>query len=226
MPMIKHVVIVAGGKGKRMKSSVPKQFMLLNGKPVLMHTIMLFQDLVYQGGKIVVVLPKNLLAEWKNLCEDFSFSIPHTAVAGGKERFFSVKNGLETLDSGDVVAIHDGVRAGAAPGVIENCFRVASEKGSAIPVVPVDESMRKIHGQYSQPVNRSEYLLVQTPQTFRLNEIKLAYEHPYSPEFTDDASVYEASGKKAHLVEGNKDNIKITGPTDLAFMQCLKKQKS
>jgi len=224
--MIKHVVIVAGGKGKRMKSSVPKQFMLLNGKPVLMHTIMLFQDLAYQEGKIILVLPNNQLAEWKSLCEYYSFSIPHTTVAGGKERFFSVKNGLKTLDTGDVVAIHDGVRPGAAPEVIENGFRIAYEKGSAIPVIPVNESMRKFNGQFSQPVNRSEYLLVQTPQTFRLKEIKSAYEYPYSPEFTDDASVYEASGKNVHLVKGNKNNIKITEPSDLVFMQYLKKQKS
>lgn len=227
MPMLKHAIIVAGGKGKRMKSPVPKQFILLAGKPVLMHTIELFQNYIAGSGKIVVVLPSDQQEEWRKLCREFRFDIPHTMVIGGKERFFSVKNGLEMLEgSKGVVAIHDGVRPGVSNEVIKECFQVAEKKGSAIPVVPIRESLRKQNLKGSQPVCREDFVLVQTPQTFQLEEIRKAYSMLYTPSFTDDASVFEASGHQLTLVEGNKENIKITDPSDLAFMQWLKKQKS
>lgn len=226
MPMIKHAIIVAGGKGKRMKSPVPKQFMMLAGKPVLMHTIDLFQHHIADSGKIVVVLPSDQQEEWRKLCREFRFEVPHTMVIGGKERFFSVKNGLEMLEgSKGVVAIHDGVRPGVSNEVIEKCYQTAKKKGSAIPVVPVRESLRKQNQEGSRPVSRENIVLVQTPQTFQLEKIREAYNMHYTPSFTDDASVYEASGFQVTLVEGNKDNIKITDPSDLAFMQWLKKEE-
>lgn len=215
-------VIVAGGSGKRMGGDIPKQFMPLAGKPVLMHTVGLFHAF-NSGMFIVVVLPKEHLATWHSLCEQHAFSIPHVVVSGGSERFHSVSNALSVLPEGiDIVAVHDGVRPFASPDTIARAFTAAEKYGAAIPVVPITDSLRYIEaGGESHAVNRSDFRAVQTPQCFRTDLLKKAYGTGFSPFFTDDASVVEASGNKIVLTEGNSENIKITTPVDLAIAEII-----
>lgn len=222
--MQKYVVIVAGGSGSRMKADKPKQFLLLSGQPILMHTIEAFYYSLNKELRIIIVLPKGQHQEWKDLCARHHFSIPHQITEGGQERFHSVKNGLKLVDDG-IVAIHDGVRPAVSALVIDNAFKAAAEKGAAIPLIPVTDSLRQQSGENYNAVNRNSFFLVQTPQVFLTAGIKKAYAVPFKKVFTDDASVWEHAGHQVHFISGNKENIKITEPADLAYMEWLKTKK-
>jgi 2-C-methyl-D-erythritol 4-phosphate cytidylyltransferase len=212
--MNKYVIIVAGGRGLRMGSELPKQFLLLGGKPVLMHTIEAFYH--YDTDiQIVLVLPRDHQDYWKSLCSSYHFEIPHQIADGGETRFHSVRNGLQLIGDTGLVGVHDGVRPFVSKEVIERCYLEAEQKQAVIPVVEVVETVRHLQGDESSTVPRNEYRLVQTPQVFSVPLLKKAYLQPYSPSFTDDASVVESFGEKVFLTEGNRENIKITTPFDL-----------
>lgn len=220
--MQKSVIIVAGGSGKRMGTDVPKQFLLLKSKPVLMHTISCFYN--YDNKmKIIVVLPKEHISVWMQLCVEHNFNIKHQITEGGSERFYSVKNGLEKINNNGIVAIHDGVRPLVSKETIARCLKKADETGAAIPVMPVVESLRKIEGENSIAVNRAEFVSVQTPQCFNIDLLKKAYQQEFTLSFTDDASVVEKFGHQVSLVQGNIENIKITSPQDLILAEYLLK---
>ncbi len=220
--MNKSVIIVAGGMGTRMNSTIPKQFIELKGIPVLMHTIMCFHH--YDSGiSIRVVLPSDQLATWEGLCLKHSFKIKHECVAGGKIRYQSVKNGLNNLSAGILVAIHDGVRPLVSQLTISHCFNAAEKYGAAIPVSDVHETLRQVQGDKSITVNRADYRLVQTPQVFLSDILLESYKTPYQESFTDDASVIEYCGHHVTLVEGNRENIKLTSPVDLKIAEALLK---
>lgn len=212
--MKKFALIVAGGSGNRMKTKMPKQFVELCGKPVLLHTLEAFleADVAFE---FVVVLAPEKFGDWQSICSKYNFKAPQKLVAGGLTRFESVKNGLEQIRDEGIVFIHDGVRPLVSIKTIENCYRMAVEKGNALPVVTPSESVRKVENDTNKAVDRSKYFLVQTPQTFKTELIKKAYEQNYADKFTDDASVLENYGYKIHLVEGNRHNIKLTYPEDL-----------
>lgn len=214
--MKRAVIIVAGGSGKRMGSAIPKQFLEINGKAILMHTIEQFYRFD-KKIKIVVVLPEQYHTLWQDICKKHNFDVPHTIQNGGSERFFSVKNGLSVLaDDIDLVAIHDGVRPLVSFDTIRLGYENASTHGAAIPVTKPIESMRHVEADGStKAVTRSEYVCVQTPQCFKTNIIKKAYAQPFSPTFTDDASVAEADGISISIYPGNSENIKITTPADI-----------
>lgn len=210
----KTVIIVAGGTGKRMQADIPKQFIELKSKPILMHTIEVFVKYDHHIN-IIVVLPENQMAVWKQMCKKYNFNITHQMVAGGVTRFDSVKNGLELAPDEGLVAVHDGVRPLVSVQTIHRCFEKAERTGAAIPVVDIVESIRKVDGNDNEAVDRNLYKAVQTPQVFDVQILKAAYRQDYVPTFTDDASVVEAFGHKISIVEGNKENIKITTPFDL-----------
>jgi 2-C-methyl-D-erythritol 4-phosphate cytidylyltransferase len=216
----KAVIIVAGGSGKRMGGDVPKQFIEVCGKPVLMHTLLRFFDFDARIF-IVLVLPFEHIETWNRLCSKHRFMLPHQVVAGGDERYDSVKNGLQKIDDEWLVAIHDGVRPLVSHEIIGKSFELAAEFGSAIPVIPVKESLREVYEGQNKPVDRTNFRLVQTPQTFKSSLIRKAYQKPYNPLFTDDATIFEASGNVVHLFEGTPENIKITTPTDLKIAEGL-----
>jgi len=219
-----YAIIVAGGKGMRMKSAVPKQFMLLAGKPVLMYSIENFFKAIPKM-EIIVVLPAKEMATWAKLCNKYSFTIPHKAVQGGKTRFHSVKNGLNEITEDGVVAVHDGVRPLASVHLIKECFKEAIKKGNAVPCLPLNESLRKIKGKRNKVTDRNSIVAIQTPQCFESKILKKAYEVKYKEGFTDDASVVELYGKKIHLIEGGRENIKITTKFDLHFAESLLNKK-
>lgn len=213
------VLIVAGGKGLRMGSDLPKQFLPIGGKPVLMHTIEAFHHFD-RTMKIILVLPQEQQTYWQELCAKHSFVIEHTVVDGGETRFHSVKNGLACVNSG-LVGVHDGVRPFVSPEVIKRCYELAAIKKAVIPVIDVVETVRHITETGSETVSRNDYKLVQTPQVFDAELLKQAYAQEYTPFFTDDASVVEAMGIPVCLVEGNRENIKITTPFDLKISSVL-----
>lgn len=214
------MIIVAGGSGKRMQSALPKQFMMLGGLPVVAHTINTFSEAL-PGAEIVVVLPEEHIPLWRNLAARFDIAV-HRCIAGGKERFHSVKNGLDALsEEVEYVAVHDGVRALATKKMILRVQLAAEERGAAIPVTEVVDSYRRVDGSESYIVPRSELRIVQTPQTFSATLLRRAYEQPFSDKFTDDASVVEALGAKITLVEGERRNIKLTTPEDMAIAERL-----
>ncbi len=222
--MRKTVIIVAGGSGNRMKSDIPKQFIVLKSKPLLMHTIIAFFN--YDNSiEIVLVLPENHISYWEKLVEEYNFSIPLKIVKGGEERFYSVKNGLDITET-DLVAIHDAVRPFVSNTVIEEAFKLAELKGNAIPAVVVSESVRMLVKEENKAINRNDIMLVQTPQCFNTDLIKKAYETEFKAEFTDDASVLEAMGEKIYLSAGNEMNIKITRPVDLLIAEVMAANKS
>ena len=213
-------IIVAGGKGLRMGGDVPKQFLPIGGKPVLMHTIEAFREAL-DDVQIVLVLPAEQHDYWQKLCKDYNFRSPELIATGGETRFHSVKNGLALLPEDDeaVVGVHDGVRPFVSRDTIQRCFGTAAEGKAVVPVVPVVETLRQILPDGTSITRpRNEFRLVQTPQTFPLALLKQAYEQPYSEVFTDDASVVEAMGKGITMVEGNRENIKLTTPADLKFL--------
>lgn len=218
--MKKFALIVAGGNGSRMKTEIPKQFLEINNRPVLMHTFDTFFK--YDSNiEFVLVLPKNQIESWKSLCEKHRFNIKYKIAFGGETRFDSVKNGLELIPDEGIVFIHDGVRPLVSEKTIENCFETALNKGNALPVIQVSESVRMVEGSENFPVDRSKYFLVQTPQTFKTQLIKKAYQQVNSNSFTDDATVFESCGETIHLVDGNRENIKITFPEDLVYAEIL-----
>jgi 2-C-methyl-D-erythritol 4-phosphate cytidylyltransferase len=221
--MKRFVVIVAGGKGLRMGTDLPKQFIPIAGKPVLMHTIEAFHKWDSEA-EIIVVLPKEHQAYWKMLCEEIKGGAKHTVADGGETRFHSVRNGLSTIKNilanrggSDkvIVGIHDGVRPFVSSDVIERCFEKADEFGAAIPVIPVVDSLRIKENGETKAVNRADYVAVQTPQVFEWKILLSSYDQPYSDRFTDDASVVESTGRKIATVSGNPENIKLTTPIDL-----------
>ncbi|MDL2256022.1 2-C-methyl-D-erythritol 4-phosphate cytidylyltransferase [Parabacteroides sp. OttesenSCG-928-G06] len=228
--MERYIIIVAGGKGLRMGADLPKQFIPLDGKPLLMHTLEAFNHWD-ETAEIILVLPEEHQDYWRMLCKEIGFTVSHEIVNGGNTRFHSVSNGLKHLSEElgisperkkkALVAVHDGVRPFPPQDVIDNCFNSAEREGNAVPVIPIVDSLRQVTDAGNFPVNRSEYYAVQTPQVFHSDLIMTAYTQEYQPEFTDDASVVEAMGTQIHLVPGNRENIKITTPFDLLIAKAL-----
>ena len=221
--MERYAILVAGGKGLRMGGDIPKQFLPIGGKPVLMRTIEVFRQ-AYVDIHIILVLPASQQEYWQQLCKEYAFSVPVRIANGGETRFHSVSNGLKLIpdEAEGVVGVHDGVRPFVAAETIRRCYDAAVEWGAVVPVVPVVETVRQLCADgTSVTVPRDAYKLVQTPQTFRISLLKEAYRQAYVPAFTDDASVVEALGKPVQLVEGNRENIKITTPADIRFANGL-----
>ena len=214
-----YVIIVAGGKGLRMGSDIPKQFLPIGRKPVLMRTLERFRE-YSEALQIILVLPKAQQDYWHQLCEEYHFNVEYMLADGGETRFHSVQNGLALVpdDAHGVVGVHDGVRPFPSVDVIHNCYETARSAKAVIPVVPVVETLRHIT-EGTKP--RGDYRLVQTPQCFDIQLLKAANEQPYNDGFTDDASVVEAFGFDITLVEGNRENIKITTPYDLKIAEVL-----
>ena len=218
--MRKHIIIVAGGKGLRMGADIPKQFLPVAGKPVLMRTIEAFY--AYDSSiHIVLVLPESQQAYWKELCNRYDFNLPYEMACGGETRFHSVKNGLEKVEGEGWVGVHDGVRPFVSKEVIARCYEEAVLKKAVIPVIGVVETVRHLTDKGSETVPRDSYRLVQTPQVFETELLRKAYAQNYTDAFTDDASVVEALGEPVYLVEGNRENIKITTPFDLKVAEAL-----
>ena len=219
-----YVIIVAGGKGMRMGSELPKQFIPVAGKPVLMRTIERFYQYSHDLN-IIVVLPQSQQSFWSNLCRQYHFSIHHTIVNGGDTRFASSKNGLSAIpaDTKGLVAIHDGVRPFVSADVIGRCFDKARNSGAAIPTIPVIDTLRQVNIKNSDTVtvDRSLFRAVQTPQVFDITLACRAFSQSYRDSFTDDASVIENLGVKISMVEGNRENIKLTTPFDLKIAEVL-----
>ena len=220
--MKKHIIIVAGGKGLRMGGDIPKQFLPVCGKPVLMRTMEAFHT--YDAAiHIILVLPVSQQAYWKKLCQEYQFSLSHDIANGGDTRFHSVMNGLALVEGNGLVGVHDGVRPFVSQEVIARCYEEAEACKAVIPVIDVVETVRHLTEEGSETVPRDRYKLVQTPQVFEVELLRRAYQQTYTDLFTDDASVVEALGEKVYLVKGNRENIKLTTPFDLklAEMLCL-----
>ena len=219
--MDRYAILVAGGKGLRMGSDIPKQFLPLRGRPVLMHTIDVFRR-TYPDIHIILVLPREQQDYWRQLCGQHGYDVELCVADGGETRFHSVRNGLSLIpdDAMGVVGVHDGVRPFVSPETIRRCFEAAEGFGAVVPVVPVVETVRQVLADgSSMTVDRNAYRLVQTPQTFDIQLLKKAYGQPFDPFFTDDASVVEAMGHPIKLVEGNNENIKLTNPADLKLAE-------
>jgi len=220
-----YIIIVAGGKGMRMGTDIPKQFIPIGGKPILMRTIEKFHEYNSELG-IILVLPQSQQEYWKQLCIEHSFEVNHTIVNGGETRFDSSRNGLAAIPDEEigVAGIHDGVRPFVSKEVIDNCFETARDDFAAIPVLPVTDTIRYVDKQGGgKNVMRSDYRVVQTPQVFDIQLLKQAYNADYQESFTDDASVVESLGCQATMVEGNRENIKITTPFDIIVAEALLK---
>jgi len=217
-----YVIVVAGGKGLRMGSDIPKQFLPISGKPVLMRTLERFHE--YSAElQIILVLPEAQQDYWQELCKEYHFEVEYLLANGGQTRFHSVQNGLALVPDGaeGVVGVHDGVRPFPSVDVIRNCFETARTAKAVIPVIPVVETVRHLEGDSSVTVPRGDYRLVQTPQTFDIQLLKAANCQPYNDGFTDDASVVESYGHTITLVEGNRENIKITTPYDIVVAEAI-----
>ena len=215
--MQKIALIVAGGKGTRMNTTTPKQFLLLKKIPVLMHTLNQFSHF----EKIILVLPSTEFDYWYSLCNTYNFTLKHTLVEGGKTRFHSVKNGLGKINNNSIVAIHDGVRPLVSTSLINRLISQAKEGAGAIPIVPVRDSIRKVDGENSTHIDRRKLYKVQTPQCFFGSDIKKAYAQEFSEHFTDDASVFESTGGKINTILGEEKNIKITTEEDLRISEFI-----
>ena len=218
-------VIVAGGSGTRFGAEVPKQFLSLGGKPILMRTIEAFDQALTDGDhEIVVTLPADQMALWRELCERYAFNVPHRVVPGGETRWHSVKNALGSIGDPagvDVIAVHDGVRPLASKALICRTLEAARSTGAAIPVVTLNDSVRQVDGDASHALDRSSLRAVQTPQAFDARLLLEAYGQPFDPTFTDDASVVERYGHGVTLVDGDPQNLKITRPMDLDLAEYL-----
>ncbi len=214
---------MAGGNGTRMKSAIPKQFMELHGKPILMRSIQKFFTSL-EDCSIIVVLAKEHQDEWSSLCKQHQFIITHAIADGGDTRYASVKNGLALVPEGCIVGIHDAARPLVSSETIIRTFEEAEIMGNASPAVPLSDSIRRLKGKENTAVDRKDYSIIQTPQCFQSHLIKKAFEKSYKPEFTDDATVLESYGEKIHLIEGNRENIKITTAQDLIIAEALFKQ--
>lgn len=220
--MQKAAVLVAGGRGTRMGGPMSKQYLPIGGMPILMHTLSIFHR-VDPEMELILVIPKDDFDFWKNLCEEYHFQIPHRVVAGGNSRFQSVKNGISAVSfSEGIVAIHDGVRPFVQESVIRESFEKAAETGSAVAVVALKDSIRKLMDDDRSFYQERQYFrLVQTPQTFDIQKIRKAFEVAELPQFTDDATVYEHQGWQVTLIPGNSENIKITTPEDMEYAEFL-----
>ena len=218
--MKKTAIILAGGSGKRFGSEIPKQFLLLNNKPILIHTILKFYN--YDSNiEFIIVLPENQIEYWQNLCKKYNFKIKHKLVKGGKARFYSVKNGLDATPKTDLIAIHDSVRPLVRNLVIKTGFELAEKKGNAIPVIDVKNSYRMLENNASKHIDRDKLKIVQTPQIFKSEIIRKAYLQEFKPIFTDDASVVENLAYQINLFPGNEENIKITTKNDLKIAEII-----
>lgn len=228
--MENYALIMAGGVGQRMTADIPKQFLPLHGQPILMHTLRKFYQ--YRPKlKLVLVLPRQQEETWLDLCRQYAFDLPYALAYGGDERFDSVRNGLRKITESSGfdpkqtwIAIHDGVRPMLSQELITASFEAAYRYGSAVPVTPLVDSLRRKDGQWSIAEDRSHFYAVQTPQVFLAENLLEAYNQAYNPAFTDDASVMEAAGHKIRLVEGDRQNIKITMPEDLILAEYWLKQ--
>lgn len=203
-----------------MNSEMPKQFLLLNDTPILIHTLSVFSNCGL-NLELIVVLPHNQIAHWKHLCEKFKCKIKHTIIEGGNTRFQSVKNGLNLVKDKSIVAIHDAVRPLVSKEIILNVFSKARKMGNAVTAIPVKDSLRTVNKKFSKSVDRNKYFLIQTPQCFRSDIIIKAYQQVNRKDFTDDASVAEAMGEKIYLVKGDSKNIKITYPEDILVAEVM-----
>ena len=212
--MERYVIIVAGGSGKRMESSIPKQFMLLYNRPVLMRVFDVFQNFD-PNIKFVLVLNADYWAQWQILCKEYNFTTQHQLVEGGSERYYSVKKGLDAIPKQVMVAVHDAARPLVSLQTIERCFQYAEEQGNAVPAIEVSDSYRMLDPLGNKAINRKLLRIIQTPQVFESTILKQAYTQEFAPTFTDDASVLESLGIAINLVQGNTENIKITNPLDL-----------
>ena len=218
--MKKTAIIVAGGTGQRMGTTLPKQFLAIEGKSILLHTIDQFIS-AFSDINFVIVLPADYIHEGENTIASSGLSQSFQFVAGGDTRFQSVKNGLAQADPASIVFVHDAVRCLLTPDLIQRCYQQAVEKGSAIPAVSSTDTIRITEGTKHHVVDRSNVMMIQTPQTFNAALLKKAFEQVYQPSFTDEANVLEASGKEVYLIEGEYENIKITRPLDLAIAEYI-----
>jgi 2-C-methyl-D-erythritol 4-phosphate cytidylyltransferase len=218
--MKKTAIIVAGGTGQRMGTTLPKQFLAIEGKSILLHTIDQFIS-AFSDINFVIVLPADYIHEGENIIASSGLSQSFLFVAGGDTRFQSVKNGLAQADPASIVFVHDAVRCLLTPDLIQRCYQQAVEKGSAIPAVSSTDTIRIIEGTKHHVVDRANVMMIQTPQTFNAAILKKAFEQAYQPSFTDEANVLEASGKEVYLIEGEHENIKITRPLDLAIAEYI-----
>lgn len=223
-PVLNYAIIVAGGSGSRMQSVVPKQFLLLNGIPVLMHTMLVFYN-SNTKPQLILVLPADFHDYWKKLCVTHNFNTPHQLVSGGQTRFHSVKNGLDLISDNDsaLIAVHDAVRPLISKEIIDTSYQHAAKHGNAVTAVISRDSVRQLKNGVSAHLTRDEIYLVQTPQTFQSAQLKKAYQQAYHAKFTDDASVVEEMGFQINLTEGRYQNIKITFPEDIAIAELLLK---
>ncbi|MBK7172017.1 MAG: 2-C-methyl-D-erythritol 4-phosphate cytidylyltransferase [Bacteroidales bacterium] len=216
--MEKFVIIVAGGMGSRIGTDLPKQFLLLDGKPVLMHSLEAFADYCPTIEQVISIHPA-FIDKWHSLCKEFFFNIPHRVVPGGETRFHSVRNGLNTISGDGLVAVHDAARPLISKLLIKRLFDEAEQFSNAIPCIPVNETVRRIQNGMVSLVDRTELRLIQTPEVFSVALIRKAYEQEYQPSFTDDASLLEAMGIQPHLIEGEYQNLKITLPGDIQIAE-------
>ena len=213
------VIITAGGIGKRMGSDLPKQFLEINGKPILLHTLEKFYHFD-PSIQLILTLPSEWKSYWKELMIEHQCKIPHLIVEGGKERYNSIKNALE-FSQGHFIAVHDGVRPLVSNDTIKRCFDAVKQFGQVVPVIPLKESLRKLIEERTQAVSRSEYVHVQTPQCFSKESLLAAYNLPFHDNITDDATLLEEAGFRIHCVEGNEENIKITSQMDMKIAESL-----
>lgn len=217
---MRSAILVAGGTGSRMGAETPKQFLPLAGKPMLFHAIQAFHG--YDPDmQLVVILPKDELRVWEELCRDHHLAVPHTVVPGGAERFHSVRAGLARVEHDGLVAVHDGARPLVDTALIARCMDAAGRSGAAVPVVKVSSSMRRLSGDASEAVDRNMLRMVQTPQCFKAELLRRAFQQHYDPAFTDEATLVERLGTTVQLVDGDERNIKVTTPADMAMAEAL-----
>lgn len=215
------IIITAGGIGTRMGGDLPKQFLEIAGKPILLHTLELFHT-YNPDTQLVITLPPDWKSFWNDLLKKHNCTISHQIIDGGGERYFSIKNAL-AICTGEFIVVHDGVRPLVSRETLNRCFDAVEIYGQVIPVIPIKESLRQLFDDTSRTVKRSEYCLVQTPQCFRADVLREAYEIPFHVGITDDASLVEEAGFPIHLVEGNEENTKITTPFDFKIATYLMK---
>ncbi len=224
-PEKRYVIIVAGGNGSRMNSPVPKQFLRLEGRPILMHTISKFAD-TDAGIEVIIVIPPDQVSLWESLCAEHNFYKTPKIAFSGESRFHSVKNGLALVTEPGIVGVHDAVRPLVSSKTIIAAYKAAGMYGNAIPAVPINDSIRQIETTRNIALDRSRYCAIQTPQCFRSDILKKAYEQEYRYTFTDDATVVEALGEQIRLVDGNTENLKITSPKDIFVAEALLKAEN
>ena len=219
------LILVAGGSGTRMGTEIPKQFLMLGAKPVLLHTLEKFYS-ADPDLEIVIVLPATEQERWNIICKEYQVNIPHAIADGGNSRSSSVANGLQTCKAQGVIAVHDAVRPLLSVDLIRNCFEEARKNGTAIPCVPLKDSIRKVEGVANRNVDREQFKLIQTPQCFKSDILRKAYAAWDGNSKSDDAGLVEMIGQSIHLCQGEADNIKITDSSDLLFAESLISQSN